>query len=109
MAADLGIGVLLLGAVWNVYDNVQLVKKHDAYAAAVAARDGGATLTDAQNKAIAASGESARTSFKASPERIPESVRQHTSGYATAFIHIAEINTLWQTWGSTAISSTSSG
>src|SRR5687768_3436977 len=94
----LGIGVLMLGAVWNVYDNVQLVKKHDAFAAAVAARDNGAELNETQQNAIAA-WESARTAFKVPPERIAESVRQHTSGYATAFIHIAEINTLWQTWG----------
>ena len=93
-----GAGVLLLGAVWNIYDNVQLVKKHDAYAAAVAARDSGAELNETQQSAIA-TWESARGAFKASPERIAESVRQHTSGYRTAFVHNAELNTMWQTWG----------
>jgi uncharacterized protein len=94
----IGIGTLLLGAAWNVYDNVQLVRKHDAYAAAVTARDSGAALSPTQQSAIAA-WESARSSFKTSPERIRESVRGHTSGYANAFIHIRDINVYWQTWG----------
>ena len=95
---SLGVCVLMLGAVWNVYDNVQLVKKHEAYVAAVAARDRGIELDDTQNNAVAA-WESARSSFKAPPERIQESVRVHTSGYRTAFVHTAEMNTWWQTWG----------
>ena len=94
----LGIGVLMLGATWNVYDNVQLVKKHDAYAAAVAARDRGVELSEAQQTAIG-NWESARSAFKASPERIRESVRVHTSGYRTAFLHTAEMNSWWQSWG----------
>ncbi len=94
----LGIGALMLGAAWNVYDNVQLVKKHDAHAAAVAARDRGVELNATQQSAIAA-WESARSAFKASPERIREGVRVRTSGYATAFIHTAEMNSWWQTWG----------
>ena len=94
----LGVGVLLLGAVWNVYDNVQLVKKHDAFAAAVAVRVSGAELTERQQTAIA-EWESARGAFKAPPERIREAVRNHTSGYARAFIDTAQTNSFWQSWG----------
>jgi len=93
-----GVGVLMLGAVWNVYDNVQLVKKHDAYAAAVAVRDSGTELTANQQTAIA-EWESARTAFKSPPERIRDSVRKRTSGYYVAFVNTADINTFWQTWG----------
>ena len=94
----MGVGTLLLGAVWNVHDNVQLVRKHDAYAAAVAARDSGAEPTPAQQSAIAA-WESARSMFKTSPARIQESVHGHTTGYANAFVHVRDINVYWQTWG----------
>ena len=94
----IGVGTLLLGALWNVYDNVQLVKKHDAYAAAVAARNSGRSLTQAQQSAIGA-WEGARSQFKSSPERLREVVRNHTSGYRTAFVHNAEVNSLWQSWG----------
>ena len=94
----LGVGTLLLGAAWNVWDNVQLVKKHDAYAAAVAARNSGMRLNATQQAAISA-WESARGMFKASPERIRESVRAHTTGYVNAFVHTRDINVFWQTWG----------
>ena len=94
----LGVVVLLLGAVWNVYDNVQLVKKHDAYAAAVAVRDSGRELSSTQQTAVT-DWESARGAIKATPERISEVVRNHRSGYVRAFIDTATVNTFWQTWG----------
>jgi uncharacterized protein len=92
-----GVGVLLLGAVWNGYDTVQLLNKHEAYAAAVTARDSGAALTPEQNKAIS-EWESARGDFKPSPESVQQSVRDHTSGYVFAFRQFTSINVFFQTW-----------
>jgi uncharacterized protein len=92
-----GIGVLLLGAVWNGYDTVQLLNKHEAYAAALAARDSGATLTPEQSKAVS-EWESARGDFKPSPESVQQSVRDHTSGYVFAFRQFTSINAFFQTW-----------
>ena len=94
----IGVGALLLGALWNAWDTYRLLDKHDAFAAATAARDGGATLTPAQEQAIAA-WEGARSGFKISPERIREATEARTSGYARAFVEIARINVDFQTWG----------
>ena len=93
-----GIGVLLLGAVWNGWDAQELIRKHDEHQAAVALRDSGAELTAEQDNAIAA-WESARTAFKAPAENVQRNVEAMTNGYPRAFMHIARINTVWQTWG----------
>jgi uncharacterized protein len=94
----IGIGALLLGALWSAWDTYRLLEKHDAFAAAAVARDGGATLSPAQEQAIAA-WEGARSEFKAAPDRIREATVARTSGYARAFAEIARINAYWQTWG----------
>ena len=93
----IGLGVLLLGAVWNAYENDQLLGRHTAYAAAVAARDSGAQLSERQKAAIEA-WESARGDFKPSPQSIRDSVRNHTSGYVFAFRQFSSINVYFQTW-----------
>ncbi len=94
----LGVAVLFLGTVWNGYDTWQLLRKHDAHAAAVAARDGGATLTTEQETAITA-WETARTAFEAPPENMQRTTAAMTGGWWTAFQHVARINGFWQTWG----------
>ena len=94
----IGVGVLLLGALWNTIETRELIEKHDAWTAAVAARDGGATLTADQEGAITA-WEQARGQFKATPEGIQESVAARANGYRNAFAHVAHINAFWQTWG----------
>ncbi|MGZ8346340.1 MAG: DUF418 domain-containing protein [Allosphingosinicella sp.] len=94
----IGVGALLLGALWNLYDTTRLLAKHDAFVAAAAARDDGATLTAAQETAIAA-WEGARAEFKAPPASIREAADARTHGYARAFMANAQINSVWQTWG----------
>ena len=93
-----GVGVLLLGAVWNAVDTAKLLDQHDAWQQAVAARDSGATLSEGQEGAIAA-WEEARGQFKSPPERIRDSVAAHTGGYLAALAHVSQINVYWQTWG----------
>ena len=93
----IGAAALLLGAAWSAYENNEMLAKHDAYAAAKTAEGSGATLTDAQNTAIAA-WEQARSEFKASPEGLRLSVRNHTSGYVHAFMQFRSINVYFQTW-----------
>ena len=94
----IGVATLLLGALWNGVDTAKLLDQHQAWEQAVAARDGGATLTDEQEGAISA-WEQARGQFKSSPERIQETVTAHTSGYLPALAHVSQINSWWQTWG----------
>jgi len=93
----IGVGVLLLGAVWNAYDNRVLLDEHAAYVAAVQVRDGGAPLSEAQQGAISA-WEEARTEFKSTPEEIADAVAARTSGYWPAFVRTASINAYFQTW-----------
>jgi len=95
---SIGIGALLLGAVWNGWDTYEMIRKHDEHQAAVAVRDSGAALTPEQDGAIA-NWESARTTFKAPAENVQRNVQAMTNGYPRAFMHIARINTVWQTWG----------
>ena len=94
----IGVGALLLGALWNGWDTYRLLDKHSAFVAATAARDGGAALSADQEQALGA-WEEARSEFKSSPERIADAVAARTGGYARAFGHIAQINAFWQTWG----------
>ncbi len=93
----IGVGVLILGAVWNAYDNRVLLGEHAAYVAAAQARDGGAPLNEAQASAISA-WEEARTEFKSTPEEIADAVTARTSGYWPAFVRTASINAFFQTW-----------
>lgn len=94
----IGVGVLLLGALWNGADTMRTLASHRAAAEAVAARDSGAALTEEQDAAIAG-WEEKRSQFESSPERIREVVAAHTGGYRVAFQHVAELNSWWQTWG----------
>lgn len=94
----IGIGVLLLSAAWNAWDNWVLLEKHEAYVPAAAARDSGATLTDVQQSAIT-EWESARSAFKASPEGMRATTEAMQGGYASAFGHVREYSLYWQTWG----------
>lgn len=94
----LGVGVLMLGAVWNGSDTLRLLNAHEAAAEAVAARDSGATLTEEQEGAIA-QWDDRRSEFKSSPERIAEVTAAHTSGWWPAFQHVARMNSWWQSWG----------
>lgn len=93
----IGVGALVLGAVWNVYDNRVLLDAHEAYGAATQAQAGGAALTEAQQGAIDA-WEEARTEFKSTPEEIADAVQARTSGYWAAFVRTASINAFFQTW-----------
>ena len=92
-----GVGALLLGAVWNAVDTSRLLDAHAAYAEAAAARDAGARLSETQEGAIAAWDE-ARAEFESTPERIEEAVAARTSGYWTAFAETARTNAYFQTW-----------
>jgi len=94
----LGTVALLLGTIWSGYDTWQMIRKHDAHATAVAARDRGATLTPQQDTAISA-WESARATFKAPPENVRRATAEVTGGWWTAFQRVARINGFWQTWG----------
>ena len=94
----IGVGTLMLGALWNGIDTIKLLNVHEAYAEAVAERDSGATLSEAQQGAISA-WEEERGAFKSSPERLQEVVAAHTTGYLPALRHVARMNTWWQTWG----------
>jgi uncharacterized protein len=87
----IGVFTLMLGAVWNAYDNQVLLDQHRAYAAAVHARQSGARLTETQQGAIS-SWEEARTEFKSTPEEIADAVEARTSGYAAAFARTASLN-----------------
>ncbi len=104
----IGLGTLLLGAVWSAYDNRVLLAKHEAYAAAVQARAGGARLDEAQQGAIDAWDE-ARTEFKSTPEEIADAVGGRVNGYWAAFPARRRSMPISRPGSSTAISSTCSG
>lgn len=94
----IGIGTLILGALWNMHETSTLLGKHQAYVEAVAARTPGGSLNPAQQEAVSA-WEEARSDFKSSPEDIRSSIDAHVSGYGPAFRHIGSINAYWQSWG----------
>ncbi|MGQ0589058.1 MAG: DUF418 domain-containing protein [Sphingosinicella sp.] len=94
----IGIAVLLLGAAWNAWDTWVLLDKHEAFAAAAAARDAGATLSEEQQGAITA-WEGARTAFKATPEGMRAATEAMRGGYVSAFAYVREMSLWWQTWG----------
>ena len=81
----IGLGALLLGAAWTARETHELLGKHEAFAAASAARAQGARPSPAQQAATAA-WEEARAEFKSTPEDIADAVKARTSGYAAAFI-----------------------
>lgn len=93
----IGLSTLLLGAVWNAYDNRVLLEKHEAFAAAMQARASGARLSEAQQGAIEA-WEEARVEFKSTPEEIADAVDGRRGGYWVAFARTAPINAYFQTW-----------
>ncbi|HEV2816966.1 MAG TPA: DUF418 domain-containing protein [Allosphingosinicella sp.] len=92
-----GIGALLLGAVWNAYDTRQVIAKHDAWLPAAAAQAAGRPLTDEQKAAISA-WEEARGEFKSTPAEIAEAVQARTNGYWPMFRRTATINSWFQSW-----------
>ena len=92
-----GIGALIAGAAWNAYDTRALLTKHDAFAAASAARAGGAAASQARQDAISA-WEEARGEFESTPQDIADAVEARTSGYWPAFKRTATINAYFQTW-----------
>jgi uncharacterized protein len=94
----IGIGTLLLNAVWNLHDTRTLLGKHDAWAAASAAQARGAQLSRDQQAAITA-WEEARAEFKSTPEEIADAVQARVNGYGPAFERTARINAYFQTWG----------
>ena len=94
----IGVFALLLGTAWSGYETYDMIRKHDAYQAAVAVRDGGAELSPEQQTAISA-WEGARTAFKSPPERIERATKEVTGGWWTAFQRVARINGFWQSWG----------
>lgn len=93
-----GVVALFLGTVWTGYETYDLLRKHEAWQAAIAAQDGGAELSQEQQTAIS-SWEGARTTFKAAPERIASTTKAMTEGWWSAFQHVARINGFWQSWG----------
>lgn len=93
----IGVGTLILGALWNAYDNKVLRDRHEAYAAVAQARAGGARLSEEQQSAIAA-WEEARSEFKSTPEELADAVQARTSGYRVAFVRTARINGFVQSW-----------
>ena len=93
-----GLAALLAGTVWSAVETKQLLDKHEAWAAAEAARQSGARLSEAQQAAVSA-WEEARGQFEATPAEIDEAVTAHRSGYVRAFRHTAGINAFWQSWG----------
>jgi uncharacterized protein len=94
----IGIGVLLLGAVWNAYDTNEAIAKHDAWLPAAAAQAAHRPLTQAQRDAISA-WEDERGHYKSTPAEIADAVQARTSGYWPMFRRAATINAYSQSWG----------
>ena len=94
----IGLATLLAGAVWNFSESRSALAAYAPYPAAAAARDAGAELTPEQEQAISA-WERQRSNYTSSPDSIAEAVREQTSGYWRALIHVAPINVIFQTYG----------
>jgi len=92
-----GVGTLLLGAVWNAYDTRQVIAKHDAWLPAAAAQAAHRPLTEAQKAAISA-WEEARGEFKSTPAEIADAAQARTHGYWPLFRRTAGINGWIQSW-----------
>ena len=92
-----GVGTLLLGAVWNAYDTRQVIAKHDAFLPAAAAQAAHRPLSQEQRDAISA-WEEARGEFKSTPAELADAVRARTSGYWPMFARAATINGYFQSW-----------
>ena len=93
-----GAFVLLLAALWNLHDSVQMLRKHDAAAEAQALLDAGNELSAQQEQAIYA-WEDARAGFKAPPENVAAVNERMQAGYWSAFERARQINLVFQTWG----------
>ncbi len=93
-----GTFVLLLAALWNLHDSLEMLRKHDAGEAAQLHLDAGNALTAEQEQAIYA-WEDARASFKAVPENVAAVDARMQAGYWSAFERARQINLMWQTWG----------
>ncbi|MBX3562479.1 MAG: DUF418 domain-containing protein [Sphingomonas sp.] len=93
-----GAFVLLLAALWNLHDSLEMLRKHDAGEAAQLQLDAGNALTTKQEQAIYA-WEDARASFQAVPENVAAVDARMQAGYWSAFERARQINLMWQTWG----------
>lgn len=93
----IGVAGFVAGAAWNGYDTVRLLRKHDAYAEAMAAQSAHRPLTQAQQAAITAWGE-AREDYKSTPDEVRQSIDRHHQGYAVMFLRIANYNAEIQSW-----------
>jgi uncharacterized protein len=94
----IGLAALFAGAFWNACESRIALAAYAPYEAATTARDAGTQLTPEQEQAIAA-WERQRSNFKSSAESMAESVREQTSGYVRALVHIAPVNVIFQTYG----------
>jgi uncharacterized protein len=93
----IGLGGLILGAAWNVWDSAQMIRKHDAYVSATAARSSGRALSEEQKGDISAWQE-ARREYKSTPADVKESVEARAHGYGRAFLHNAGLNAYFESW-----------
>ena len=93
----IGIAGFIAGAAWNGYDTVRLLRKHDAYVEAVAARDAHRPLSQAQQDAITAWTE-ARGNYKSTPDEVRQSIERHHQGYGVMFLRVANANAEIQSW-----------
>ncbi len=90
----IGVGTLLLGALWNLKDTSDLIGKHAAWERAVAA---GKAAGPEQKQAIAAWQE-VLADRKPSAEKIAKDVAERRAGYGSAFLQTADSNAHFQTW-----------
>ena len=94
----LGLLVLLLATAWTGSETRDTLSKHQPYLDAVAVRNHGGPVTEAQQSAIDA-WEEARGAFKSSRAEVQEAVDAHRGGYASAFEHNLPGVTWWQSRG----------
>lgn len=94
----IGVGVLLLGALWNLHDTTRFLGKHSAFAQASATQSAGRTLTEEQKQAVSA-WEKARSEYEATPAMVREEIAGRTGSYASAWTQLSEYSLWWQTWG----------
>lgn len=91
----IGIGALLLGAAWNLWDAREALHQSAAYEAAVAARDAG----EGYDSAAISAWETTRAEYVSTPASITATTEAMRGGYVSAFWHVLPYNAYWQTWG----------
>ena len=93
----IGIAGLLFSAAWSGFETMRTIAAHDQAVAAETAKAAGQKLTKEQESAISA-WEEEKSHFKAPPAKVQEEVEAKTNGYARAFMHLAPINSMMQSW-----------